>query len=311
MNGVPSSPQMQGLKLNEQLRYILPDGTVYRLHAPPNRVVMQTEGFGTPPLEYVVDRAPFQHGDTVRNMLLNPRSVQIVVLHQFCSREAYWAGRAGLLDAIRPNRVTDFATPGKLLQLSPGRVKRQLDVLLDEGPGFTPAQQGWRAWSFTEVLRFTAHDPAWYDPTQQSQEFVSGSLATFPMTFPVVFSGSFGGSVDIDYQGTWLEYPSFTIVGPIVGPRIENVTTGEVLALDYSLPAGYSIDITLRNQKTITRNDGLNLLNNLSEDSDLTTWALVPDPQAPSGVNTLSVSGSSTDVNTSVTMYWYKRYFGI
>lgn len=216
-----------------------------------------------------------------------------------------------MLDAIRPNRVTDFTTPGKLLYYLGNGQRRQLDVWLESGPGFQPPQQGWRAFSFTEVLRWQAHDPAWYDPTQQSQVFASGTLATFPMTFPVVFSGSFGGSVAVAYAGTWLEYPSFVLVGPIVGPRIENVTTGDVLALDYTLPAGYSATIVLRNQKTVTRSDGLNLLPYVSADSDLTTWSLVPDPQAPNGINTLSVTGSGTDVNTSVTMNWYRRYFGV
>lgn len=305
------SVQLQGFKLNEQLQYLRPDGTVYRLHAPPDRVVLSVEGLGTPPLEYVVDRAPFQHGNTVRNLLLLPRPVQIVVMQNFCSRQAYWEGRGTLLDEIRPNRVIDFANPGKLLYLLPNRVKRQLDVLIDDGPGFQPPQQGWRDWSFTEVLRFTAHDPAIYDPTLMTTSVVqsTGELV-FPITFPIVFGG-LGTTVDINYEGTWLEYPTIIVTGPVTGPSIENTTTGKLLALATTIPAGMTATFVLRNQKTVTRSDGTNLLPFLTSDSDLTEFALQPDPIAPDGVNTLQISGSDATDDTSIEVQYYHRYIGI
>lgn len=296
----------------ERLVYIRPDGVKYRLHAPPNKVIMSEEGFGTPPLEYVVDRAPFQHGDTVRSFHLNPRPVQLVVMHNFCSRAEYWDGRASLLDAIRPNRVTDFQTQGKLLYYMANGQKRQLDVLLDSGPGFAPPQGGWREWSFTEVLRFTAHDPAWYDPALQTTLFtLSTTLGLiFPATFPVIFS-AVGGTVPVTYLGTWSEHPTFVVTGPVTGLRIHNLSTDKLLEFEYVLPAGYTATIVLRGTKSITRSDGANLLNYLSDDSDLSTFSLEPDPVAPGGVNSIYVTGSGTSGATAVTMTWYNRYIGI
>lgn len=84
-----ASAQQQGLRINERLVYERPDGVRVRLHAPPSKVVLQTEGFGTPPLDYVTDRAPFQHGDTVRSWTANVRSVQVVLMQNFCSRTDY------------------------------------------------------------------------------------------------------------------------------------------------------------------------------------------------------------------------------
>lgn len=302
---------LQSMKLNEQLQYIRPDGVKYRLHTPPSRVVMSEEGFGTPPLEYVTDRAPFQHGDTVRDFFLQPRPMQIVIMQNFCSRADWVRGRDGILDAVRPNRITDFNTQGKLLWYRADGSKRQIDVVLESGPGFAPPQGGWREWSFTEVLRFVAHDPAWYDPTQQTTSFVQslGELV-FPITFPITFA-SFGTISTLAYVGTWLEYPTIVIIGPIIGPRIENLTTGNVLALDYTIPDGMSATITLRGRKTITRSDGVNLLNYLTSDSDLTEFSLQPDPIAPNGDNQIQVTGSGTNTNTSVVIEWYKRYFGV
>jgi hypothetical protein len=300
------------MKLNERLVYVRPDGSQYPLHAPPSRVVMSEEGFGTPPMEYVVDTAPFQHGDSVRALYLLPRPVQLTVLQNFCSREDYWSGRAALLNAIRPNRITDFNTPGKLRYYLPGGIRRQLDVMLDAGPGFAPPTGGWREWSFTEVLRFVAHDPVWYDPTLRTVT-VSGAASEeleFPITFPIEFN-SFGLAQDVTYLGTWEEYPSFTVVGPITGLQIVNGTTDQQIGLNYALPSGYSLTITLRGEKTIERSDGLNLLNYLTEDSDLATFSLKPDPEATDGVNTITVYGSDTDGSTEVSMQYYNRYFGI
>lgn len=298
-------------KINEQLVYVLPDGVKYRLHAPPWRAVLQHEGFGMPPLDYVKDRAPFQNGNTVRSFTLGARPVQLVVLQNFCSREEYWAGRAALLDALRPNRVTDFDNPGKLLYYLEGGGKRQLDVMPETGPGFSPEQDGWRAWSFTEAIRFIANDPAWYDPTLQTTSVVqsTGELV-FPATFPIVFGG-LGTTVDVNYEGTWLEYPTIIITGPVTGPSIENTTTGDILALDTTIPAGMTATIVLRGQKTITRSDGANLLSYLTSNSDLTTFALQPDPIAPGGVNTLQISGSDATTDTSIEVQYYHRYIGI
>lgn len=299
------------LGINERLVYVRPDGVKYRLHAPPSRVVMTEEGFGTPPMEYIVDQAPFQHGDTVRNVLLQPRPVQLVVMQNFVSRPAYWDGRASLLDAIRPNRVTDFNNPGSLLYYLGNGDRRQLDVFLDSGPGFAPRAGGWREWMFTEVLRFTAHDPVWYDPTQQSTVFtVATDNLVFPTTFPITFE-TFGGTAAVAYLGTWLEYPSFTVTGPVSGLHVHNHTTDDHIALEYDLPAGYSLTIVLNGVKTITRSDGLNLLNYLSDDSDLTTWSLAPDPVAAGGINSVHIQGTGTSGATAATMNWYNRFFGI
>lgn len=301
-------------KLNERLVYLRPTGVRYNLHAPPSSVVLQQEGFGAPPIEYVTDRAPFQHGDTVRSFHLASRPVQLVILQNFCSRADYWDGRARLLDTLRPNRITDFNNPGKLRYYLANGETRQLDVMPEAGPGFAPAQQGWRAWSFTETLRFTAHDPAWYDPTQQNVVFTAEATAAdqlvFPATFPITFY-SFGGSAAIQYEGTWVEYPTLVLTGPIQSPLITNSATGDSIQLGYNISTGETVTITLRGVKSIVNQAGTNLLNYLTSDSDLTTFGLYPDPVATNGVNTISVSGSGTDNNSTVTIRYYNRYFGI
>jgi hypothetical protein len=132
---------------------------------------MQSQGWGMPPIEYITQRGAFQHGETVKDFFLTPRTIQLLIDQSFCNREAQWTGRATLLDAIRPNRQTapTGATPGTLRRILPDGSKRDLKVFIAEGPTFDPSpDDGWQEHSFKEVLRFVAHDPVVFDPTLQS-----------------------------------------------------------------------------------------------------------------------------------------------
>jgi hypothetical protein len=165
--------------MREFHEYISPDGTVYDLTIPSRkgRWVLQSQGWGTPPIDYITQRGTFQHGQTVKDYFLQPRTIQLLIDQSFCDRDGQWAGRASLLDAIRPNRqlTATGVTPGTLRRiLSDGSI-RDLSVFISDGPTFDPdLSDGWQEHSFKEVLRFIAHDPVIYDPTLQSyiEDFV-------------------------------------------------------------------------------------------------------------------------------------------
>jgi hypothetical protein len=297
----------------ERLVYIRRDGLTYPLHAPPWRAVLSHEGFGTPPIDYVADRSPFQHGDTVRSFFLTPRSIQLIVLHNFCSRAEYWQGREDILDLLRPGFGTDPVQAGKLLYYLPGKKKRQIDVLIESGPGFTP-QEGWREWSFTEALRFVAHDPTWYDPDAYAETLLYHAPALnliFPITFPIVFDETAGIRTFVVYKGTWISYPSIDVVGPVTGFNLVNLVTGTNIGLSAPVPDGVTVTFNLQGIKTVTGTDGQNWLNRVTPDSDLSAFALVPPPFAPEGVNEFSLSGTGTSPHSRVVVRYNDRYFGI
>lgn len=298
----------------ERVFYITPEGVSYPLHAPPWRVVLSEEGFGTPPLEYVTDRAPFQHGDNVRAFFVGPRTVQLIVLHNFCGRKEYWEGRDLLLNTIRPRMGEVAPTPGKLLYWLTGRKKRQLDVFLDSGPGFAPPESGWREWTFTEALRFTAHNPSWYDPLAHAQTLLYSTPALnliFPITFPIVFDATAGIATYIIYDGSWIEYPIVDVVGPVTGFVLRNLVSGDEIGLTEAVPAGYTVTFSLNGIKTVTGSDGANWINRVTPTSDLANFSLIPAPRAPNGRNDFQLSGTGTDGNSRVIVRWYNRYFGI
>lgn len=297
--------------------YIAADGTVYKFHVPARigKWVVSQSGWGMSPIEYITQRGPFQHGETVLDWFLRPRVIHLLIRQQFCDRDGYWAGRAALVNAIRPNRQ---ATPGGV---APGTLRRRLsngslrsvDCFIQDGPRFEARRtDAWDEWAFREVLRFVAYDPVIYDPALQTQTFSQDQdELTFPITFPILFS-ALEASATITYQGTWLSYPTITITGPSTGISITNTTTGEVINISAALGVGDSLIVTLTpSSKTVVKNDGTNMIGSVDPASDLGTWHLAPDPEAPGGANDISVAITGAGPSSGVTVEWYTRYIGI
>lgn len=300
-------------KLTEFDSYITPDGLEFRLHAPPKRVVLSEEGAGMPPIEYITQRGPFQHGESLIDYFLRPRTVQLVIRHMFCSREQLWDGRGALLDYLRPNR-TVLPTPGQLRKYLPDGSRRDIDVYIQDGPGYAPRQGGvWEEWSFQEVLRFNAYNPVYYNPVQRTQEFTSEDVSnlSFPITFPVTFS-SFGRATDVTYFGNWVEYPEIRITGPLTGASIINNTTDERIEFNTAIIAGQTVVISLSyGLKTVESTDDVNLIGYITPRSDLATFHLAPDPQAAGGINNIEVYGTGSNVNTAISIRWHDRFVGL
>ena len=296
--------------------YITPDGRLYPLHTPHEfgRWVISFSGLGTPPVEYITERGPFQHGATARDYFLRPRVVQLLIRQAFCDRLDWWAGRAALLNEIRPNRqaTPTAVAPGELRFMETDGTLRSLNVFIQEGPRFEPRQSD--QWAFQEVLRFIAYDPVVFDPTQATAAFPVAleSDLVFPITFPIRFgSGDLDETFNVTYPGTWLSFPVITIVGPIELPRLDNVTTGEKLQFGTNIAPGTTVTIELtEGNKTIVDQLGNNLIGQLSSDSDLGTFHLAPDPEAPLGVNVLRLRGTNPTGATAVSLAYFERYFG-
>lgn len=286
-----------------------------------SRQVLSDEGSGLPPIDYITERGPFQHGETITDFFLRPRIVQFLIRQKFCSRQEAWDGRTALLNAIRPNK--SGGPQGVLRKILPNREKRDLDVVPIIGPKFEPRQLNrWDEWAIQEVLRFTAYNPVYYNPVVKTA-VVSTIPNNFPYTFPFYFDVpqqlvfpidfpiSFYGwdnVVDINYAGTWEEYPTITITGP-AGPyiRIINETTGERIVLTgLMIPAGDIVTIALAyGSQIITNTAGANLLGHVSADSDLATFHLEP------GLNTIRVVLRSGGGDATVTISYRERFIGI
>lgn len=301
----------------EFTEYHTPDGLIYKFDTQ-DRFLLTEEGLGMPPIEYITQTGPFQHGESTLDYRLKPRVIQLLHRENSCSREDYWDNRANWLNMLRPNRsATGVYRLGKLRKYLPDGTVRDIDVRLAEGPIFSPRSlDQWDEYGITETLRFVAPDPTFYDPTASEHvwELTVGEHLIFPITFPIKF-GSLVIDTDIAivYSGTWITYPTITIDGPMEGPIISNLTTGETIHLAYNVATGETITIDLGfGNKTVTSSTGANLIGSVTSDSDLATFHVAPAPEASGGINTVNVIGIGAVIGVSaVTMCFYTRYIGI
>jgi hypothetical protein len=308
----------QGSKILEFTKYFSPDGEEYSFNED-EKFLMSETGLGMPPISYIDQRGPFQHGNTIYDYRLEPRIIQLVHRRNACSRDDYWGNRADLINLVRPNRQSAGQfNLGVLRKILSTGDTRDIDVIISQGPAFEPRNlSGWDEWAFTETLRFIAPYPVFYDPTSASATWTSGVTITeldFPITFPIQFSESLLSSSgnNIAYNGTWLSYPTIEVTGPIGGFKITNDTTGEFIHLNYTVPAGDTVTISLEfGNKTVEDVAGNNLIGTVTTDSDLATFHVAPDPEAAGGVNSFSVVGAGVDANTQVVLTYYTYYIGI
>jgi hypothetical protein len=151
----------------EAYEYHAPDGTVYLLDVPGLRFVTSAEGEGMPPINYNTQRGPFQHGVTLTDYFLQPRTVQLAIRHNYPNRDSLHRGRQELVGVLSPGlqSLTNSALQTGTLrkQLTSGEL-RDLRALILQGPNFNPRGTSWDEFAYTEVLRFQAFDPIWYDP---------------------------------------------------------------------------------------------------------------------------------------------------
>lgn len=290
----------------DQTIWITPDGITYPLDRPNKGWVLSDDGWGMPPIEYVTQRGPFQHGESVRAVFLRPRTIQVIIRQQGCSRSEYWSLRNNLLDMLRPARAG--TTPGTLRKIMAGGEIRDFDAYASQGPAFPGRQPGvWDEWSIQDTIRFTCFNPIATKPTLYSLAFVSASSSvfTFPVTFPVTF-GAFGGAGAAVSNGTWETYPVLILNGPLTSPTIQNLTTDEKFQLNTTVSAGQVVTVDFAyGKKSVTRNDGTNLMGFVSSDSDLGTFHLDP------GSNQFQAVASGATVASSMVLEWYDKYVGI
>ncbi len=269
-------------------------------------------GYGAPPLEYQTQRGYKQHGETVLDYLLGPRSVTIDLWQKpACDRATYWRNRAALHELLRPNR----GGPLELTLAIPDGTKRSILLYVDPGAKFDTPQTDDNNWEINETLDAIAFDPIWYNSSQTVQAVAADSSQNliFPITFPIMFGP--GGVVytsTITYTGSWRSYPTLIITGPYTSVTITNETTGAVIRLIIPIVAGQSRTIDLTpGQLSIVDQDGVSQFGDLSSDSDLVDFAIEPTPTAPGGVNTIVAQIVDATPASAFTIEYSERYYAI
>ena len=307
-------------RLIEFDEYISPDGETYKFRNGLDKFLISgSNGLGLPPIEYRTQRGPFQNGETPLSFNLKPRLITLLHRYNNCNRQGYWDNRAELLNVMRPNRQTGSFSTGTLRKKLPDGTKRDVSVFITDGLQFDDNQAIWDEFSVQDIVRFIAHDPILYDPDEKSTEYttIEETSLVFPFSFDTTnitfgVSSIVTGST-LTYNGTWISYPTITITGPISFPVITNVSTDEVIELNYSISGSEIVTINLEyGNKTVTNQVDTNLIGYVSSNSDLSSFHLAPDPEVTDGENVITVTGGNIVAGVSqFDVSYYEKYIGM
>lgn len=297
--------------------YISPDGITYRFNNVTDRFSLGRTGDGLPPIDYITERGPYQAGETPLNLIVNSRLITLQHIRKATNREDYYTNRNDILNKLRPNRqeVGSFQ-PGVLRKILPDGSYRDITVFIQDGLVFPNNTDVWRETTVVEVVRFIAHDPIYYDPDENIVSYAVGSDTdelSFAITFPIEFGlKSTVEAFNIEYDGTWISYPVIILNGQMSDPEIRNISTNKMLKLNYDIDADVSVTIDLSyGSKSVVDNQGNNLIGYLDENSDLTEFAINPEPVVEDGINSFGVSALNRDANAQFIVRYFTRYIGV
>lgn len=267
--------------------------------------VVEFDGFGAPPIRRLTQRGPLQNGDTDVGFRLDARTMRIAVLARASTPAGFHADRETLLGMLRPGNDAL-----KLRWTFAGK-QRQIDCHLADGLSLASGQM--IANNFRDVFVLRASDPTWYDPSGGSVQFAQIGGGT-PWAVPVVFPTNFGASnlsgsavISLSDANAWDTFPIIYATGPVTNLVITNTATGDKLDFTNNSIGGnmtYTIDLRY-GYKTVIDSSSVNRISQLTSDSNLATFRLIP------GINTITVTGTSISAATNIYIQYNTRYIGV
>ncbi len=266
----------------------------YHLNDLSNLVLNSIDGLGMPPNHRISQRSSRQHGVSDLGFRLDPRIISLHMTLRASTPTEYYADRNSLLEIFRPSDIAyklniaipDGANPA---------LNRQIDCFLLKGPSFDTAKRKGLAQDFE--IELIAPDPTFYDPAEAE------ATADLDSNVSQV-------DLSISTAGTWLSYPTIEIVGPMEDPCLDSLTTGEELHLIYHVSAGETVTIDCRfGFKTVINNIAANLIDKLSDDSDLATFHIDHEAVADNVIRTYATFQAGQ--HGHITVKHFDRFIGI
>jgi len=261
-------------------------------------------GLGNIPVSYVTRQGYKQHGVTVEDYTLQPRTISLAFDLHGRNRSGLLALRSALLRAVSPAG----GAPLTYRRVLPDGSRRDIQCWIDSSLSI---QDGFDGVSAEVGLSLFCPDPSFYDPAKITATLTLQTATAFVLPFALpddlwfAASGSAGLGATINNPGTWRAYPEIVIEGSYSRMVVMNEATGASFTLGVAATADDTITITLEPGKlSITRN-GVLALDEL-EAGDLVNWYLVP------GQNRVTASGSGTSEGvTAVQVKYNARYIAL
>ena len=273
---------------------------------------LEEDGIGLPDVRRLVERGPAQHGDTDIGYRLEPRVINLVLLADGDGDiAAYRAALRQLARMLRPSPVPlclRYTVP-------PGGMVRQIGVAYVGGLSLASGDRLVTAHRVGVQLR--AADPTFFDPDGISVAYtISAGTGAWNIPWEIpwnIGSATVDSTQSVQTPGDWESYPTIIVQGPINDVVISNLTTGDVLDFTgYNIALGGTLTIDTRyGVKTVIDETGASQIAALSEDSDLATFRIAADPEAPNGINSIRVTGAAAAGTTAVFIQFQARYLTI
>jgi len=201
--------------------------------------------------------------------------------------------RANLLMQQYGTSLLQFQLPSRALQFVNTRV-RDRDITID--PNYTYGL------AYAQVTMMCP-DPRIYDNALQTETVSTPALGTgrtYNRIYNLTYTGSGSGStVACVNSGTYITFPTFTIIGPCSNPVIVNSTTGQKLAFTVALTSSSDTLIVNPDLRTVLYN-GNPARNLLTTDS---SWFGLPV-----GTTNIGFVASASSAGTSLTVQFNNAY---
>lgn len=177
----------------------------------------------------------------------------------------------------RPMDETLLAEHGALLKWTEGETGKQLQRLVKLASDVDPVLSGHAALVAFQA-QFFAEDGRAYSQTLETFTSIPVSDAaggmTMPFTFPIVFSPSGGGTVDVTNSGVAPSAPRFRVHGGCSNPQIVNLDSGDRIVLTGEVAPGDFWELDRSTGSIVAGSDGLS--RQQFEDPANTTWFDIP-----------------------------------
>ena len=273
---------------------------------------LEEDGIGLPDVRRLVERGPQQHGDTDVGYRLEPRIINLVLLADGDGDiAAYRDALRQLARMLRPSPTPLFLR----YTVPPDGMVRQIGVAYVGGLSLASNDRLVTAHRVGVQLR--AADPTFYDPDGVSVAYaISAGTGAWDIPWDIdweIGSATVDSTQPVQTPGDWESYPTIIVQGPINSVKIENLTTGDTLDFTgYNIALGGALTIDTRyGVKSVIDETGASQIDKLSEDSDLATFRIAADPEAPDGVNSIRVTGSAAAGTTAIFVQFNARYLTI
>lgn len=271
-------------------------------------LLMAHDGWGMPRVNRLIERGPLQDGVSDLGFHLGARSAMLVIGIKQTTLSALYDARDQLLFLFKPENSPTLAWD------LPNGDQRRIDVHFVGALGIPWNPDRWAAMKVG--IDLYAPDPSFYHPSLLTTQFStadSGELV-FPIEFPIEFGfSSINEGVGIGYGGTWYSYPTIVLTGPLDNPIITNVTTGKKIELDYNIPAGDKVTITLTpGEISIVDDSDTNLIGTLTTDSDIADFRLIPSLEfGATETNNILIEASSATAASLIEINYRERFIGL